>query len=85
MRNRPPVAPDQRQPQPQPKNGGCEVWRAKLEEQRQFRREMTAYKREQVAEQEAAQLSPDELETRLTPPIRRIVREVLAEERGASE
>ncbi len=85
MSNRPPVSPDQRQRQPQPNNGGFEVWRAKLEEQRQFRQEMTAYKREQVAEQEAAQLSPDDLETRLTPLIRRIVREVLAEERGESE
>ncbi len=84
MSNRPPVSSDQRQPQPQPNNGGFEGWKAKMEERKQFQQEMAAYKREQVTEREVAQLSPDDLETRLTPLIQRIVREVLAQERRES-
>jgi pheromone shutdown protein TraB len=81
MSDRPPISPDQRQHQPQIDNEGFQVWKAAMEERKRFQQEMAAYKREQTAKQETAQLSPDDLETRLTPLIRRIVREVLAEER----
>ena len=77
MSDRPPAAPNQ----PQPYNGAFEGWKAEQDHRKQFRQQTEAYQREQNAEREAAQILPDDLEARLTPLIRRIVREVLAEER----
>lgn len=77
MSDRPPVSPNQ----PQHDNGAFEEWKAGQEALKRFRQQTEAYQREQDAERETARLSPDDLEARLTPLIRRIVREVLAEER----
>ncbi len=78
MSDRPPVSPNQ----PQHDNVAFEVWKAGQESLKRFRQQTEAYQREQEAERETGRLSPDDLEARLTPLIRRIVREVLAEERG---
>ncbi len=77
MSDRPPASPNQ----PQPDNGAFEQWKAGQEALKRFRQQTEAYQREQEAEREAAQLSPGDLAARLTPLIRRIVREVLQEER----